>query len=97
MYKAVVTYNFSDDETRDSFTELLENWGFENQPDQSTYALDSRSTLSIEAIVREIIQWSTRNTINRKDCVQIYHPNIINIKATYLTSNVYKSELTRQD
>ena len=80
MYKALVTYNFSDDDTRDSFTELLVDLGFENQPDQSTYALAGGSELPIEYVKQRIIQWSKGVVIRTKDCVQIYKPTPVFIK-----------------
>lgn len=80
MYKALVTYNFSDDKTRDSFTKLLVDLGFENQPDQSTYALAGGSELSIESIERRIEQWSEGVAISTEDCVQIYKPTPVFIK-----------------
>lgn len=33
MYKRLITYNFENDETRNSFVEFLEGLGFEEQPD----------------------------------------------------------------
>ena len=38
MYKRIITYNFDNDDTRDSFVDLITGLGFEVQPDQSTYA-----------------------------------------------------------
>ena len=80
MYKALVTYNFSDDKTRDSFTKLLVDLGFENQPDQSTYALAGGSELSIESVEQRIIKWSKGVFISREDFVQIYKPTPVFIK-----------------
>ena len=37
MYKQLITYNFSNDDTRESFEEMIEDMGFEKQEDQSTY------------------------------------------------------------
>lgn len=74
MYKAIVTYNFSDNDTRDSFTELLVDLGFENQPDQSTYVIADENEYSIKEIIDNIIQWSIfEASLTHDDGVQIYH------------------------
>ena len=53
-YKHILTYNFSEDDTRASFMELVEGLGYMEAEDQSTYVLPfasisqaSASTMSL--------------------------------------------------
>jgi hypothetical protein len=39
LFLAIVTFNFSDDELRDEFIDLLEQCKFNKEDDKSTYAL----------------------------------------------------------
>ena len=75
MYKAIITYNFSDNNTRDSFTELLVELGLENHPDQSTYVLKEDNTNTVKDLETKIKEWSRFEIyITKNDGVQIYHP-----------------------
>jgi hypothetical protein len=58
MYKQLITYNFSNDDTRESFEEMIEDMGFEKQEDQSTYTLRARSDVSVREMKNEIVNWS---------------------------------------
>ena len=75
MYKQIITFDFSDDDTRVSFEGLLEKLGFEKAEDQSTYLLTIRSSLDITSIKQQIKQWSTEDDLyfQDDDFVQIYH------------------------
>jgi len=64
MYKQLITYNFSNDETRESFEEMIEDMDFEKQEDQSTYTLRARSDVSVREMKNEIV--------NRIECVESY-------------------------
>lgn len=57
-YKQIITYNFSVNETRNSFMELLDSLGFREMPDQSTWALPFSSKLSTANVEKEIKDWS---------------------------------------
>ena len=64
MYKQLITYNFSNDDTRESFEEIIEDMGFEKKEDQSTYTLRARSDVSVREMKNEIVNWS--------ECVESY-------------------------
>ncbi len=72
MYKRIITYNFESDATRDSFVELLQGLGFEEQPDQSTYAQRRRNPLNLDELVLLITRWSNEEELSADDSVQIY-------------------------
>lgn len=73
-YKQVLTYNFSEDDTRNSFEELLNDMGFRNMPDQSTWALPFGSRLTNQSVINKIIDWSKDidNVIKRSDFVHVF-------------------------
>ncbi len=75
MYRQVLTYNFSDDDTRTSFEELIEDLGYYPADDQSTYLLDSSSDLSSLLLKQQIVRWSQSRSvfINEDDFVQIFY------------------------
>lgn len=91
MYKAIVTYNFTDNDTRDSFVMLLESLGFTNHPDQSTYALKQRSSFSHLSIKDKIIAWSSTCRVRKDDSVQIYYASsyLDSDKKRYSTIDLY--------
>ena len=64
MYKQLITYNFSNDDTRESFEDMIEDMGFEKQGDLSTYTLRARSDVSVREMKNEIVNWS--------ECVDLY-------------------------
>lgn len=75
MYKRLITYNFADDETRDSFVEMIENLGFMQQPDQSTYAQPRRKPDTLAELKTRITTWSSTIELDEADSVQIYVMN----------------------
>lgn len=72
MYKRIITYTFEDDETRASFTELLLGLGFEEQPDQSTYAQKDRNPQHLDELKDVITDWSHDENLCEDDSIQIY-------------------------
>lgn len=72
MYKRIITYTFEDDETRASFTELLLGLGFEEQPDQSTYAQKDRNPQHLDELKDVITDWSHDENLSEDDSIQIY-------------------------
>ena len=78
MYKQLVTYNFSNDETRESFEEMIEDMGFEKQGDQSTYTLRARSDVSVREMKNEIVNWSecVESYIDVEDRVDLYYVTV---------------------
>ncbi len=75
MYKRLITYNFADDETRDSFVEMIEALDFMQQPDQSTYAQPRRKPETLSELKTRITTWSNTVNLDAADCVQIYVMN----------------------
>ncbi len=78
MYKQLITYNFSNDETRESFEEMIENMGFEKQEDLSTYTLRARSDVSAREMKNEIVNWSecAESYIDVEDRVDLYYVTV---------------------
>ena len=74
-YRHILTYNFSKDETRSSFMELIGPLGYIEAEDQSTYVLPYDDNLNIEPFCDAIIKWSSdkKITIEKDDFVQIFH------------------------
>lgn len=56
FFKAIVTYSFTNEhsEARDKFTSFLEDLGFEEQEDQSTYALEYDKTAEYLKFITKI-------------------------------------------
>lgn len=79
MYRHVLTFNFSDDETRLSFEELMEDMGFKQAEDQSTYVLDLEVDLPSLIVKQQVIRWSqSRNVyIEKEDFVQLFYSTAI--------------------
>ncbi len=75
MYKRLITYNFSDDDTRDLFVEMIEALDFMQQPDQSTYAQPRRKPATLAELKMRISIWSSTVTLDPSDSVQIYVVN----------------------
>ena len=73
-YKHVLTYNFSDDETRSSFMELVEELGYFEAEDQSTYVLPYSRLLKSTDVTKAIEDWSMENDIHisKGDFVQLF-------------------------
>ena len=78
MYKQLITYNFSNDETRESFEEIIEDIGFEKQKYQSTYTLRARSDVSVREMKNEIVNWSecVESYIDVEDRVDLYYVTV---------------------
>ena len=72
MYKRIITYTFEHDEARASFTELLLGLGFEEQPDQSTYAQKDRNPQHLDELKDVITDWSHDENLSEDDSIQIY-------------------------
>ncbi len=75
MYKRLITYNFTNDETRDSFVEMIEGLDFMQQPDQSTYAQPRRKPDTLAELKTRITTWSSSVELDGADSVQIYVMN----------------------
>ncbi len=73
-YRMILTYNFSDDETRSSFEELVEKLGFVKAEDQSTYVLPYVDKTSKD-ILEPIGKWSVDKDIkiSADDFVQLFY------------------------
>ena len=74
-YKAVLTYDFSDDDTRDSFCDLIMGMGFLEASDQSTFKLPLKCPLSRIDLEREIKEWSLEEDviITEDDFIQFFY------------------------
>lgn len=74
-YKHVLTYNFSEDDTRSSFMELVEGLGYIEAEDQSTYVLPYSKLLKTKDVVDAIVDWSKEKDIKitKDDFVQLFY------------------------
>ena len=74
-YKHILTYNFSDDEVRSSFEELIVNLGYTKAEDQSTYVLPYTVTKKSKDVLDAIIAWSVNKDIHVStyDFVQMFY------------------------
>ena len=81
MYKQLITYNFSNDETRYSFEEMIEDMGFEKREDQSTYTLRARSDVPVREMKNEIVNWSecAESYIDVEDRVDLYYVTVVEL------------------
>lgn len=81
MYKQLITYNFSNDETRESFEEMIEDIGFEKQEVQSIYTLRARSDVSVREMKNEIVNWSecAESYIDVEDRVDLYYVTVVEL------------------
>lgn len=73
-YRMILTYNFSEDDTRSSFEELVEDLGFVEAEDQSTYVLPYGNKTSKD-VLEPIIKWSDDKDIkiSADDFVQLFY------------------------
>lgn len=73
-YRMILTYNFSDDDTRSSFEELVEELGFIKAEDQSTYVLPYGNKTSKD-VLEPIVKWSEDEDIkiSADDFVQLFY------------------------
>lgn len=74
-YRMVLTYNFSVDEARLSFEELVEKLSFEKVEDQSTYALPFAINKKSKDVIDPIVKWSEDKSTNisGEDFVQLFY------------------------
>ena len=74
-YKHILTYNFSEDDTRASFMELVEGLGYMEAEDQSTYVLPSGEAMTLVDATKAIVDWSTQRVvqISEEDFVQLFY------------------------
>ena len=74
-YRMIITYNFSEDETRSTFVELVDALGFVEAEDQSTYVLPCVINKVSKDVVDPIVKWSegTDNQISADDFVQLFY------------------------
>lgn len=94
-YKMILTYNFSDDDTRSSFEELVEGLGFVEADDQSTHVLPYSNSLKSTDITKAIGDWSLEKDIqiSKEDFVQLFYLSsltIIGKKVTKIASKYMK-------
>ena len=73
-YKHILTYNFSEDDTRASFMELVDGLGYTEAEDQSTYVLPLGEALTLVNATKAIEDWSTQRDvqISKEDFVQLF-------------------------
>ncbi len=74
-YRMIITYNFSEDQTRSTFEELVDALGFVEAEDQSTYVLPYVINKVSKDVVDPIVKWSegTDNQISADDFVQLFY------------------------
>lgn len=74
-YRMIITYNFSEDEIRSTFEELVDALGFVEAEDQSTYVLPYVINKVSKDVVDPIVKWSegTDNQISADDFVQLFY------------------------
>lgn len=99
-YKHVLTYDFSDDETRESFKELVEGKGYVEAEDQSTYVLPYNESIQSKEVVDAIVAWSKNENISSDDFVQIFYLASVSVsntkKATKIGSRFLKYDSTNK-
>ena len=78
MYQQLITYNFSNDETRESFEEMIEDSGFDRPDGQTAYVLRARSDVSVREMKNEIVNWSecVESYIDVEDRVDLYYVTV---------------------
>ena len=94
-YRMILTYNFSDDDTRSSFEELVEELGFVEAEDQSTYVLPYSKSLKSTDVTKAIRDWSMGKEIriSQEDFVQLFYLSSLTInekKVTKIASKYMK-------
>ncbi len=74
-YRMILTYNFFEDDTRSSFEELVEGFGFVEAEDQSTYVLPYKVFKKSKGVIDPIVKWSEDKCIkiSSKDFVQLFY------------------------
>ena len=78
MYKQLITYNFSNVDTRYSFEEMIEDMGFDRPEGQTAYVLRARSDVSVREMKNEIVNWSecVDSYIDVEDRVDLYYVTV---------------------
>lgn len=78
-YRQVLTYTISDNDSRISFEELLDEMGFKEMDDQSTWALPFSSNLTHSKVVTKIKNWSTSDDaeLDKDDFIQIFRAVVV--------------------
>ena len=78
MYKQLITYNFSNADTRYSFEEMIEDMGFDRPEGQTAYVLRARSDVSVREMKNEIVNWSecAESYIDVEDRVDLYYVTV---------------------
>ena len=74
-YRHILTYNFSEDDARASFMELVVGLGYIEAEDQSTYVLPYSKSLKANDVADAIVDWSKENDvkITKDDFVQLFY------------------------
>lgn len=74
-YRHILTYNFSEDDTRASFMGLVEGLGYMEAEDQSTYVLPYSMSLKANDVADAIVDWSKEKDIKitKDDFVQLFY------------------------
>ena len=92
-YRMILTYDFSDDDTRSSFEELVEELGFVKAEDQSTYVLPYVIQKQSKDVIEPIVKWSEDKDvkISTDDFVQLFYLayEIIEGKKVYKISSKF--------
>lgn len=97
--KFLITYTIADDDTRNSFVELLGQMDCINEPDQSTYSLPADSPLSPEDMKKAVKNWSRGDEVNlkRSDIICLYSPDLSDDETQYIiTRKDFKYNLLRK-
>jgi hypothetical protein len=94
-YRHILTYNFSEDDTRASFMELVEGLGYMEAEDQSTYVLPLGEALTLVNATKAIEDWSAQRDvkISKEDFVQLFYLAPVQIndkKVTMMASKFMK-------
>lgn len=73
-YRQVLTYTISNDDTRGSFEELLDEMEFKKMDDQSTWVLPFSSNLTPFDVVDRIKDWNISDDaeLDKGDFIQIF-------------------------
>ena len=100
-YRHVLTYNFSEDETRSSFKDLVERLGYIEAEDQSTYVLPYNKSLKLTDVMKAIVDWSTKKDvhISMEDFVQLFYLSLVPVnekKVIKIASKYMKYNPTTQ-
>lgn len=97
--KILITYTIVDDDTRNSFVELLGQLDCNNEPDQSTYSLPEDSPLSLVGMKTAIKNWSRGDKVDLKrgDIICLYSPDLSDDETQYvITRKDFKYNLLRK-